>query len=101
MRRTAEQCDIRQKRQIVLPPRPYQKKGFSMEHITELGYKAVDTISGMDLYDDCGSYITSMKGLHISDFMDENENIDDDRLEAMIETEMEAVDFLNDQADYL
>ena len=72
-----------------------------MEHITELGYKAVDTISGMDLYDDCGSYITSMKGIHISDFMDENENIDNDRLEAMIETEMEAVDFLNDQAAYM
>jgi hypothetical protein len=42
-----------------------------------------------------------MKGLHLSDFMDEAENIDDDRLEDMIETEMEAVDFLNDQADYL
>lgn len=72
-----------------------------MEHTTELGYKAVDTISGMDLYDDCGSYITSMKGVHLSDFMDEAENIDDDRLEAMIETEMETVDFLNDQADYM
>ena len=72
-----------------------------MEHITELGYKAIDTISGMDLYDDCGNYITSMKGLHLSDFMDEAENIDDDRLDAMIETEMQAVDFLNDQADYM
>ena len=72
-----------------------------MEHITELGYKAIDTISGMDLYDDCGNYITSMKGLHLSDFMDEAENIDDGRLDAMIETEMEAVDFLNDQADYM
>lgn len=72
-----------------------------MEHVTESGYKAIDTISGMDLYDDCGSYITSMKGVHLSEFMDENENFNDDRLDAMIETEMEAVDFINDQAEYM
>jgi hypothetical protein len=41
-----------------------------------------------------------MKGVHLSEFMDENENFNDDRLDAMIETEMEAVEFLNDQADY-
>lgn len=87
--------------QIVLPPRPYQKKGFSMEHTTELGYKAVDTISGMDLYDDCGNYITSMKGVHLSDFMDEAENIDDERLDAVIETEIEVDNFIQDQAAYM
>ena len=72
-----------------------------MEHVTEMGYKAIDTLSGMDLYDDCGNYVTSMKGVHLSEFMDENENFNDDRLDAMIETEMEVVDFLNDQADYM
>ena len=72
-----------------------------MEHVTEMGYKAIDTLSGMDLYDDCGNYVTSMKGVHLSEFMDENENFNDDRLDAMIETEMEAVEFLNDQANYM
>lgn len=72
-----------------------------MEHITELGYKAIDTISGMDLYDDCGNYITSMKGVHLSDFMDEAENIDDERLDAVIETELEVDNFIQDQADYM
>jgi hypothetical protein len=71
-----------------------------MEHTTDLGYKAIDTLSGMDLYDECGDYITNMKGVHLSEFMDEKGNIDDDRLDAMIETEQEAVEFLNDQADY-
>lgn len=72
-----------------------------MEHTTELGYKAVDTISGMDLYDDCGNYITSMKGVHLSDFMDEAENIDDERLDAVIETEIEVDNFIQDQAAYM
>ena len=72
-----------------------------MEHTTELGYKAIDTLSGMDIYDDSDIYICNLRGVHVSDFMDENENIDNDRLDAVIETEMEAVDFLNDQADYM
>lgn len=72
-----------------------------MKHTTELGYKAIDTLSGMDIYDDSDKYICNLKGVHVSDFMDENKNIDNDRLDAVIETEMEAVDFLNDQADYM
>lgn len=101
MRRTAEQCDIRHKRQIVLPPRPYQKKGLIMEHITESGYKVVDTLSGLDVYDEAGNYVIAIQGIHVSEFMDENENIDDDRLDAVIETELEAYNFIQDQADYM
>ena len=87
--------------QIVLPPRPYQKKGFSMEHITESGYKVVDTLSGLDVYDEAGNYVIAIQGVHVSEFMDENENIDDDRLDAVIETELEADNFIQDQADYM
>ena len=87
--------------QIVLPPRPYQKKGFIMEHITESGYKVVDTLSGLDVYDEAGNYVIAIQGVHVSEFMDENENIDDDRLDAVIETELEADNFIQDQADYM
>ena len=87
--------------QIVLPPRPYQKKGFSMEHITESGYKVVDTLSGLDVYDEAGNYVIAIQGVHVSEFMDENENIDDDRLDAVIETELEADNFIQDQAAYM
>ena len=102
MRRTAEQeRGHRQMQQIVLPPRPYQKKGFIMEHITESGYKVVDTLSGLDVYDEAGNYVIAIQGVHVSEFMDENENIDDDRLDAVIETELEADNFIQDQADYM
>ena len=87
--------------QIVLPPRPYQKKGFIMEHITESGYKVVDTLSGLDVYDEAGNYVIAIQGVHVSEFMDENENIDDDRLDAVIETELEVDNFIQDQADYM
>jgi len=87
--------------QIVLPPRPYQKKGFSMEHITESGYKVVDTLSGLDVYDEAGNYVIAIQGVHVSEFMDENENIDDDRLEAVIENEIEVDNFIQDQAAYM
>jgi hypothetical protein len=33
--------------------------------------------------------------------MDENENIDDDRLDAVIETELEVDNFIQDQAAYM
>jgi hypothetical protein len=87
--------------QIVLPPRPYQKKGFSMEYITESGYKVVDTLSGLDVYDEAGNYVIAIQGVHVSEFMDENENIDDDRLDAVIETELEVDNFIQDQAAYM
>lgn len=87
--------------QIVLPPRPYQKKGFIMEHITESGYKVVDTLSGLDVYDEAGNYVIAIQGVHVSEFMDENENIDDDRLDAVIETELEVDNFIQDQAAYM
>ena len=87
--------------QIVLPPRPYQKKGFIMEHITESGYKVVDTLSGLDVYDEAGNYVIAIQGVHVSEFMDENENIDDDRLDAVIENEIEVDNFIQDQAAYM
>lgn len=87
--------------QIVLPPHPYQKKGFIMEHITESGYKVVDTLSGLDVYDEAGNYVIAIQGVHVSEFMDENENIDDDRLDAVIENEIEVDNFIQDQAAYM
>ena len=72
-----------------------------MEHTTESGYKVVDTLSGLDVYDEAGNYVIAIQGVHVSEFMDENENIDDDRLDAVIETEIEVDNFIQDQAAYM
>lgn len=72
-----------------------------MKYITENGYEIVDTLSGVDVYDSDGCYVCNLQGVHISEFMDENENVDDSRLDSMIDMEMEAICFIEDQANYI
>ena len=72
-----------------------------MEHITEDGYKVVDTLSGVDVYNANDDLTCSIRGIHISEFMDENDNVNDERLNAMIEEELEIEEFLDEQGGYL
>lgn len=72
-----------------------------MEHVTWSGYKAIDTLSGLDVYDEDGSYVCAIQGVHVSEFMDEDGNIDSDRLDSVIETEIEVDNFIQDQAAYM
>jgi hypothetical protein len=72
-----------------------------MRHITESGYEVVDTLSGMDVYDEHGDYVCNLLGVHVSEFMDEEENIDDSRLDSMIDNELEVEAFIDDQVNYM
>ena len=72
-----------------------------MEHITEDGYKVVDTLSGVDVYNANDDFTCAIRGVHISEFMDEYETVNDERLDAMIEEELEIEEFLDEQGGYL
>lgn len=72
-----------------------------MEHITEDGYKVVDTLSGVDVYNANDDFTCAIRGIHISGFMDEDGNVNDERLDAMIEEELEIEEFIDEQGGYL
>lgn len=72
-----------------------------MEYTTEFdGYTARDTISGIDVSDSNGSYVCELSGVHLSDFMDEDENIDEEKLEQAINEEMDIEATIADQHEY-
>lgn len=71
-----------------------------MEHITENGYKAVDTLGGIDIYDEYGDYVCELPAVSLYGFMDENDDIDEEKLEEAIHSELEVEGFLKDQAEY-
>jgi hypothetical protein len=71
-----------------------------MVHTSETGYVATDTLSGIDIQDENGSFICELQGLSLSRFEDENGNIDDDQLEQEIRDTLDAQEFLDYQGAY-
>ena len=71
-----------------------------MEHTTEYsGYLVKETISGLDVYDDCGKYACEVPRMTLADFTYDGK-ISDAELEQAIKEQLEVEDFLNDQAQY-
>lgn len=71
-----------------------------MVYTSETGYVATETISGIDIHDENGSFICELQGLTLSRFEDENGNIDDDQLEQEIRDTLDAQEFMDYQAGY-
>jgi hypothetical protein len=70
-----------------------------MKYTTELGYVVTDTLSGADVYVD--DNLVCELPCHLSHFEDDNGNIDDDKLEGLIQDTIEVDTFLDDQANYM
>jgi hypothetical protein len=67
---------------------------------TESGYEVHETLGGLEVYED-GEYVCEIGGKTLENYRDEDtEDIDDDALEADIEENMEAEEFLNYQKEY-
>ena len=68
-------------------------------YITELGYVVTDTLSGADVHED-GNLVCELP-CNLSHFEDDDGNIDNDKLEALIKDTIEVDTFLDDQANYM
>ena len=66
---------------------------------TELGYIVKETISGLDVTED-GEFVCESYGKTLDSYRDENDDIDDDKLESDIKETIEAAEFLAYQAEY-
>lgn len=64
------------------------------EHITELGYYVKETIDGLDVYKDDGTFVCSLDNKTLADYT-YNGAVDNDKLDADIEEEIEVSDFLD------
>ena len=71
-----------------------------MEHITESGYTVRDTTSGIDVEDWNGCYVCELTGINLRSFLDEDDNIDDERLEQAIDDEMEIEAIIANQTEF-
>ena len=71
-----------------------------MEYISETGYVATETLSGIDIHDDSGNFVCELQGLSLSRFEDENGDIDNDQLEQEIRDTLDAEEFLDEQGAY-
>ena len=60
---------------------------------TELGYIVKETISGLDVTED-GEFVCELYGKTLDSYRDENDDIDDDKLESDIKETVEVADFL-------
>jgi hypothetical protein len=60
---------------------------------TELGYIVKETISGLDVTED-GEFVCELYGKTLDSYRDENDDIDDDKLESDIKETIEVADFL-------
>ena len=69
---------------------------------TELGYVVKETTSGLDVYEDTEMehYICELGGVSLDNFRDDNDDVDDDKLEAAIKEELEVEDIIAMNADY-
>ena len=66
---------------------------------TELGYIVKETITGLDVTED-GEFVCELYGKTLDSYRDENDDIDDDKLESDIKEIIEAAEFLAYQAEY-
>ena len=66
---------------------------------TELGYIVRETLGGLDVTED-GEFVCELSGKRLEDYRDENEDIDDDKLESDITDTINAEDFLAYQKEY-
>jgi hypothetical protein len=71
-----------------------------MEYISETGYVATETLSGIDIHDDSGNFVCELQGLSLSRFEDENGDIDNDQLEREIRDTLDVEEFLDEQSAY-
>jgi hypothetical protein len=60
---------------------------------TELGYIVKETIDGLDVTED-GEFVCELYGKTLDSYRDENDDIDDDKLESDIKETIEVADFL-------
>lgn len=70
-----------------------------MKHITGMGYEAIETLSGVEIYDG-DAFICTLPGT-LSKFEGEDGEIDDDALEDAIDNQVEIEKFLDDQSAYM
>lgn len=62
-----------------------------MEHLTTNNYFVVETMYGLDVYNDQEQeeYLGELPGRTLGDFLDEDEQYDDEELEKTIEDELD------------
>lgn len=66
---------------------------------TESGYEVTETLSGLEVYD-CGKHVCDIDCKTFNDYLDEDDIIDDERLEADIKEAIDVQDFLDYQSEY-
>lgn len=67
---------------------------------TSKGYSVSEWNDGIDVYDEYDNHLTEIQGVSLSRFMDENEVIDDNALEALIEENLLVEDIIKSENDY-
>ena len=68
--------------------------------ISETGYKAKETLGGIDIYDSEDNFVCELAGLTLSRFEDEDGNISSEQLEDEITAELDAQSFIDYQTEY-
>ena len=71
-----------------------------MEYTTENGYTVRDTTSGIDVEDWNGCHVCELTGITLYSFLDEDDNIDEEKLEQAIDDEMETEAIIADQTEF-
>ena len=66
---------------------------------TPLGYQVMETLSGLDVTDN-DEFVCELYGKTLNDYRDENDDVDDDKLEDDIKETCEAAEFLDYQLEY-
>lgn len=56
---------------------------------SETGFKAKETLGGIDIYDSSDSFVCELPGLILANFMDEDGNISSEQLESEITSVLE------------
>ena len=69
---------------------------------TELGYVVRETTSGLDVYEDTDmtKFVCELPHINLDNFRDENDDIDDDKLESAITEQIEVENIIAMNADY-
>ena len=69
---------------------------------TESGYVVKETTSGLDVYEDTDmeNFVCELPKVNLDNFRDDNDDVDDDKLEDAIKEEVEVEDIIAMNADY-
>lgn len=71
-----------------------------MTHTTEWkGYEVIETIGGLDVYDDTGDFACQLNGMSLADYTYDGK-ISDAELEQAIDDEIETENFIDYQKEY-